>query len=265
MMKAQTSGQGPFWAGLITASLALAGCTDAITAPEPRMPSTIELIQPEVRMGSLGETAPVQVRVLDQHGRVITNAPIVISVLDTAVVSLTLNQELLARSNGVTLVRVTIPATEGRPTTVGYRTGFSEAQFQVTVEQEVGSITLPAASAIFWALGERLTPNPEIRDPGGNLMERKLQVRWESENPGVIEVTPQGQLVSLDDGVAKLRAITEGTTHVVQAEVRAGFGVGACVTSSASRASLFVTQDRIGTQGICDSEQLRAFAPGVTP
>jgi hypothetical protein len=238
------------------------GCRDLGTGPAGAIPTTILLDQSVVQMGSLGSEVVVRALVLDQFGQEVSGTPLIWFVDDPSVATVESGNRILARRNGETTVQVVVdPAsarTRGAPS--GFYSGVPSAQARVVVRQEVGGFTFPeASSSTLWAAGQRRQMAVEILDPLGSPFERAIQVRWESANPNIAEVSPEGRLVARDDGLAQIRAVTDEGAGATNVQVTTRFTFSACVSSSASR-----LQANLGGGApaeSCGNTQLRAVMP----
>jgi hypothetical protein len=215
--------------------LAGAGCSDLATAPEDQVPSLIQLSQDEVRLGSLGERQGVSAQVLDQNGREIRGAALLWIVEDPSVVTLEANNEVLARRNGETVIQVILDPARARVTPGGYRSGRPMAELRVQVRQAVGAFNFTPGAVSLYAVGQQRQMTVTLKDPLGTPFQRAISVRWESSDPTVVDVTPEGRLRALDDGAAQVRAITDEGTGAATVQVATRFTFAACVSSSASR------------------------------
>lgn len=237
------------------------GCSEAVTAPEPSVAVAIELVQPTVRLTSLGEQMPLQARVVDARGREVSGVRLSWVPTDPAVVEVTGTDALVAKGNGVTVVRVQVVNPEGGPTQTGYLSGAVQAELEVTVFQEIAQLQVLSGPLIFWALGESRTLEAQPVDARGNPVERAVDVIWEADASDVVEVSSTGLVVARDDGLSQVRALAEGRVGSVIAEVRSGFEALACVSSSASRVG-----QRFGPSAVsgtsCAGVMLRAVEAG---
>jgi len=243
--------------------LAGAGCSDLATAPEDAVPSVIQLSQDEVRLGSLGERQGVSAKVLDQNGREISGASLLWIVEDPSVVTLEADNQVLARRNGETVIQVILDPARARVTSGGYRSGRPVAELRVRVRQEVGAFAFTPGAVSLFAVGQARQMTVEVRDPLGTAFQRAITVRWESSDPSVVDVTPDGRLRARDDGAAQVRAITDEGTGAATVQVATRFTFAACVSSSASRLSSGRSSARNSNAQAdgCASTHLRAVAP----
>jgi hypothetical protein len=243
--------------------LASAGCRDLGTAPEIGVPSSIVLDRDVVRLGSLGQQAIVRALVLDQNGREMTDVPLIWFTEDPSVATVEADQQIRARRNGETKLQVVVDATRSRSVPSGYRSGGAVAEARVVVRQEVGSFQFNEPSVSLWAVGQSRQMSVEVRDPMGTPFERAITVRWESGNPAVIDVTPEGRVVARDDGAAQVRAVTDEGAGAANVQVATRFTFAACVSSSASRMAANLGGRNGAAQ--CADTSLRAFVPDSIP
>jgi hypothetical protein len=251
---------------LATAVLLLsgAGCRDLGTEPEGAIPATILLDRDQVRLGSLGETTTLRATVLDQFGREISGTPLIWFVDDPSVATIESDNRILARRNGATTVQVVVDAARSRSLSSGYYSGRPTASVRVEVRQEVGTFAFtPGAVVPLWAVGQGRQMSVEVRDPLGSPFERAITIQWESTNPSVAEVTPEGRVFARDDGSAQVRAVTDEGAGAATVQVATRFSFSACVSSSASRLASNLGSGAV--QDICADTPLRAFAPDSVP
>jgi len=246
----------------LLASLALVGiggCRDLGVGPELSVPSSILLDRDLIRMGSLGETAPVRATVLDQFGRELSGISLIWYVEDPSVATIESDNRIQARRNGQTTVRVVVDVSRSSAVPSGYRSGAPTALAQVEVRQEVGSLELTPGAATLFAVGQSRQMSVVVRDPMGTPFERAWAVsRWESTNEEVVRVTPEGRVLAVEDGSASVRAVLDdGAQGTANVQVTTRFSFEACVSSGASRAAA-----NLGTSPVserCASAPMRAF------
>jgi hypothetical protein len=256
---------------LIMSTLAITGCRDLGTTPEVRVPSSIQLMQSSVRLGSLGERTAIEAMVFDQLKEAMPTVALQFVVEDPAVIMLSPSGEIQARSNGETTVHVRVEGNGGRPTLSGYRAGIVEAAVRVIVRQEVGSVALGSvvgdgsAPMRFRALGQRRAVPVEVRDPLGTLFARDVEIQLTSQAPGVVEVLATGELRAVEDGTGVVEIMAEGVSTTFGVEVRSSFSYAACVSSKASRMHPDSSATRLNVPSgsppgavDCDRAQVRA-------
>ena len=166
---------------VILTTLVTGGCRDLGTEPELGLPNRIELAQSALQLGSLGERATIQATVLDQFGQPMPRAAILFTVEDPSILTVGPSGEVVAVSNGETVVNLRVEISRGMPSESGYQRGLAEASLPVVVHQVVGSVTLGdglgelTSPLVLWARGQRRQLQAEVRDPLGGLLERPVR------------------------------------------------------------------------------------------
>lgn len=193
---------------LLAASLLVTACAPAdMVRSIDNAPGNIDLtVVGAALLESFGDTARVQLRVLDQAGTALANVPMRWSATPAGIVQMAGSGTFRAVGNGrVTIIAEVDPAESGvRPR--GYLSGPIADTVVIDVRQRAVRLTISVADTTFKALDARRSLRAEVADRRGNLMGPHVApVSWRSADATVVSVDSAG--------VARSRA--EGRTNIV--------------------------------------------------
>lgn len=216
---------------LVVALSGCGGCVPDPVAPEadagPEEPDetgplSIEIVEAETVLTSLGETAQLSARVLDEGGALVEDVEIVWSSSAPMVVSASEDGRFTAVSNGEATVNVRIAGEDG-----------AEASALVVVRQAPASLEVEGvtddAPLVLWQLGQSPLPSAWWRDARDHRVARPdVPLTWRSLDDDVVEVGPGDVLVAHQDGSTRLVAVSDALEVELAVEVRAGLVITSC-------------------------------------
>ena len=194
----------------------LAACApDAALRPDVAQPTTVGLTAVAAApLASIGDTALVRPRVLDQHGQPLDGVRLRWSLSRDGVVAQDAEGVFRAVGNGrVTVVASIDPGTTGvRP--AGYWADRVADSVVIEVRQRAARLALAPVDTAFGALGTARQLRVTVTDARGHaLLDGPPPLTWLSGDARVIAV----------DGAGVVRSMAEGTARVtVQAESLVG-------------------------------------------
>ncbi|WP_411280876.1 hypothetical protein [Gemmatimonas sp.] len=190
-------------ASLLAAPLLLTACapTDFVRSVDSA-PSSIDLtVVSASQLESVGDTARVQSRVLDQVGVVLANVPLRWSVTPAGIVQMVSNGTFSAVANGrATIIAEVDPADTGvRPR--GYLSGPLADTVVIEVRQRAVRLTITVSDTAFKSLGAVRSLRSEVADRRGNIMGLDVApVSWRSVNATIVSVDSAGVVRSRAEG-----------------------------------------------------------------
>lgn len=193
----------------------LAACApDAALRPDVAQPTTVGLTAAAAPLASIGDTALVRPRVLDQHGQPLAGVRLRWSLSRDGVVVQDAEGVYRAVGNGrVTVVASVDPGTTGvRP--AGYWADRLTDSVTIEVRQRAARLALAPVDTAFAALGTARQLRVTVTDARGHaLLDGPPPLAWRSGDARVVAV----------DGAGVVRSLAEGTARVtVEAESLVG-------------------------------------------
>jgi len=191
----------------ITARAGAATGSAAVTVEQ--IPADVMLDPDSLAFAALGDTATLEVTVVDANGHPIVDAGVVWSSGDTDIASVTPAGLVSSAGNGITTVAATSGDASGTAT--------------VTVEQVPAAVTLAPDALAFTALGDTTTLAATVLDANGHVIER-ASVEWASDDRTIADVTANGLVTAAGNGSAEITATSgeaAGTVAVTVEQVPA--------------------------------------------
>jgi hypothetical protein len=201
---------------LLASSATLGACSpDDAVRPEAARPARITLdADTRAALASLGDTARVTPRVLDQEGRPLAGVALRWSLAPAGVVQRDAEGVYRAVGNGRATIVAAVDVGETGVRADGYWATPVADTVVVEVRQRPARLTLAAVDTAFGTLGALRQLRAEVTDARGNaLLDGPPPLTWRAENAAVLAV----------DGAGVVRSLGEGTSRVtVQADGLAG-------------------------------------------
>ena len=196
------------WAVLTVVALA-AGCGggDSATAPavpDPPRPTTVTVSPPTAELVA-GATVQLRAEVRDQNASVMAGVTVTWSSSETSVAT-------------VDAAGLVTGASAGGPVTITATSGGQRGTAQITVLAPVASVEVtPPEATIFVGASEQLTA--VTTDAGGSVLTGRA-VTWQSSNPSVATVNPNGLVTGVrGGGPVTITATSEGQSGTAQITV----------------------------------------------
>ncbi len=184
-------------------------------------PATINLSSYKLVLTSSGQSVRIIATVLDQDSKVITDATITWRSANNGIARVSKIGLVTAVANGTTQVTVT--------------SGYATASATVSVEQEVGSITIKPTSVTLTAVGSTIQLTAEVKDTGHTVIHGAAVV-WSSSDPSVATVDANGRVTAVSNGGTQITATSGGVTAVRSVFVEIA-QVAASITLNVSEAT----------------------------
>lgn len=230
----------------------ITGCSDVLTSPVIGLPDSIEVVESQVLMHSLGQTVELTARVKDRKGREISGAQVVWEVEHPTVATLESPNQLKSLANGETrvFVRLANPTPSVEP--AGYNGGRLRREVSVRVEQQIASVEIQASATgiDLWAIGETWNLSAIARDAEGAPIASPYQVMWSSADPAFATVNSGGRLEAASPGQVAVLAQVEGFQTQVLVRISPAMSFHGCVSSGSMR-----FRDVASIRSRCDSDQ----------
>lgn len=204
---------------LVTAYLSLATCgkdsPTKPTAPEPTPPpppppapvaTRIEITPSSVTLNSIGQTAPLTARVLDQNNAVLSGAAVVWSSSLPGVATVSAQGLVTAVANGNTQITA--------------RSGNVSASVTVIISQSATKVVIEPTSANLMAIGQTVQLTASVLDENGQPV-ADAEVTWSSSDAGVASVSGQGLVTAVAIGTAQITASAGSASASVPVTVMA--------------------------------------------
>ena len=217
-MKANKVGAATLLAALVLLVLALAvACGDdgptELPPPTP-VATTITISPASATLRALGETIQLTTTVRDQSGQVMAGAVVTWPSGDGSVASVSGTGLVSALGNG----RATITATAGTAT----------GSAEITVVQEVSTVTVSPAADTLVAPGDTVRLSADAADANGNAVAGATFV-WQSDYEAVAAVDSAGLVRAIAAGTATITATAGAATRSAEITVVAQVDRGALV------------------------------------
>ena len=200
-------------------------------APEPTPPppppapvaTRVEISPSSATLTSLGQTIQLSARVFDQNNAQMSAAVVTWSSSAAGVATISTQGLVTAVKNGTA--------------TITARSGSASATSTVTVKQSVGSIAVEPGTATLMALGETVQLTATVLDPN-RLPVADAVVTWTSSDPSVANVSTQGLVTAVKNGVAAITARSGSASASIPVTVMQSVGSIAIEPTSATLMAL---------------------------
>jgi len=180
----------------VVALCAVAGCGPEALVPvaDRNAPARVVVEPATLEFDAVGATHSLEATVLTESGLLLRTSPVTWSSRTTGVATVSPNGEVTSVGNGTALV----VATSGRVSDT----------VTVTVSQRLVELEVRADVQVFRAHGIRAMAFATAVDRLGRPAVDPPAVEWTSSDPTVVTISADGELVSLADGEAVIRART---------------------------------------------------------
>ena len=179
-------------------------CIKSPSEPATQEPATITLSSYTVVLTSIGQRIRIDATVLDQDGKVITDATIFWRSANVSIATVGKTGLLTAVGSGATQVTVT--------------SGDASATAAVSVEPEAGKIVITPAWSQLRSVGALVRLTAVVYDIGNSPIPGAAVV-WSSSNPDVASVDANGRVTAVDAGITRITAASGAVSAFALVEV----------------------------------------------
>lgn len=168
-----------------------------------RVPATVTLTADSALFTEIGETFGFGASVSDGGGVTLSGAPVVWSVADTAVASVSSTGTVTAKRQGLTTVRA--------------RSGSAGSSAQLRVSTGPAELRVEPTTVAFTSLGDSLRLTGTVRDARGDLLDFPIVYAW--QDTSVAHVTSSGLITARGIGTTQLTAQADSLLRSIQVTV----------------------------------------------
>ena len=202
----------PHWFRLFRFFLVLilamsAACLKSPSEPATQEPATITLSSYTVVLTSIGQRIRIDATVLDQDGKVITDATIFWRSSSDDIATVSDQGIVTAVSSGTTQINVT--------------SGYATASATISVEQETGSVEITPSSTTLSEMGETIELVATIYDINDDVIVG-AKATWSSSDPAVATVNAYGLVTAVDNGITQITAAADSVSASATISVKLG-------------------------------------------
>ena len=183
-------------------------CLKSPSEPASQEPATITLSSYSVVLTSIGQRIRIDATVLDQDGKVITDATIFWRSSSDDIATVSDQGIVTAVSSGTTQINVTS----------GYADG---AAATISVEQETGSVEITPSSTTLSEMGETIELVATIYDINDDVIVGATAT-WSSSDPAVATVNAYGLVTAVDNGSTRIIAAADSVSASATISVKLG-------------------------------------------